>query len=158
MDLSTLTFPRGARRKPKRRGRGRSSGHGKTCGRGQKGQMARAGRGPRLGFEGGQMPLIRRLPKRGFVNAFKTTYRIVNLSQLDSFKEGQAVGPAELEERGLIDRNLKPVKVLAGGTLSKRLQISAHRFSRKSLEAIQKAGGTATPLPARGASASGGKG
>ena len=92
------------------------------------------------------MPLIRRLPKRGFVNEFKTTYRIVNLEQLNSFQEGQAVGPAELEEKGLIDRNRRPVKVLAGGTLSKRLQISAHRFSQKSLEAIQKAGGEAIPL------------
>ena len=146
MDLSQMTFPEGSRRKAKRRGRGRSSGHGKTCGRGQKGQMARAGRGPRLGFEGGQMPLIRRLPKRGFVNEFKTTYRIVNLRQLNSFKEGQAVGPAELEAEGLIDRTSQPVKVLAGGTLSKQLQISAHRFSQKSLEVIQKAGGTATPL------------
>ena len=146
MRLSQLTFPEGARRKPKRRGRGRSSGLGKTCGKGQKGQMVRAGRGPRLGFEGGQMPLIRRLPKRGFVNEFKTTYRIVNLGQLNSFKEGQAVGPVELEAEGLIDRSKEPVKVLAGGTLSKRLQISAHRFSQKSLEAIQKTGGSAISL------------
>ena len=158
MDLSQLLLPKGAHRKPKRRGRGRSSGHGKTSGRGQKGQMARAGRGPRLGLEGGQMPLIRRLPKRGFVNEFKTLYRIVNLGRFNSFKEGEAVGPAQLEAEGIIEANRRPVKVLAGGVFSKRLQISAHRFSQKSLEVIQKLGGTATFLPARGGSAFGGKG
>ena len=158
MDLSQLIPAKGARRKGKQLGRGRRSGHGKTSTRGQKGQMARSGRGPRLGLEGGQMPLIRRLPKRGFINEFKTLYRIVNLGRLNGFKEGAAVGPAELESEGIIDQNRRPVKVLAGGTFSKRLQISAHRFSRKSLEVIEKAGGTATVLSAGGGSTPGGKG
>jgi len=96
------------------------------------------------------MPLIRRIPKRGFVNEFKTLYRIVNLRQLNGFKEGEAVGPAQLEAEGIIDVSRQPVKVLAGGVLSKRLQISAHRFSRKSVETIQKLGGTATVLSAGG--------
>jgi len=104
------------------------------------------------------MPLIRRLPKRGFVNEFKTLYRIVNLGSLNIFKDGEKVGPPELEAKRLIGRSHSPIKVLAGGTLSKKLEISAHRFSQKSIEVIQKVGGTATVLPARGGSASGGKG
>ena len=146
MDLSQLSPQEGSRRKSRRVGHGRSSGHGKTSGRGQKGQMVRSGRGPRLGLEGGQMPLIRRLPKRGFVNEFKALYRIVNLGQLNVFQDGEKVGPTQLEARRLIRQNRSPVKVLAGGTLSKKLEISAHRFSRKSLEAIQNVGGTATVL------------
>lgn len=143
MNLSHLSPAEGSTRRPKQRGRGRASGSGKTSGRGQKGQTARAGRGPRLGLEGGQMPLIRRLPKRGFINAYKTDFRIVNIGQLNRFKEGTAVSPKELEEVGLIHRKDLPVKVLGGGDLKKPLQVTAHRYSGKAREAIEKLGGKA---------------
>jgi len=143
MNLTHLSPAEGSTRRPKQRGRGRASGSGKTSGRGQKGQTARSGRGPRLGLEGGQMPLIRRLPKRGFINAYKTYFRIVNIGQLNRFKEGTAVSPKELEEVGLIRRKNLPVKVLGGGELKKLLQVTAHRYSGKAREAIEKLGGKA---------------
>ena len=143
MNLTHLSPAEGSTRRPKQRGRGRASGSGKTSGRGQKGQTARAGRGPRLGLEGGQMPLIRRLPKRGFINAYKTDFRIVNVGELNRFKEGTAVSPKELEEVGLIRRKDLPVKVLGGGELKKPLQVTAHRYSEKAREAIEKLGGKA---------------
>ncbi len=143
MNLSHLSPAKGSTRTPKRRGHGRASGSGKTSGRGQKGQTSRSGRGPRLGLEGGQMPLIRRLPKRGFINEFKTTFRIVNVGNLNRFKEGAIVTPKELEEVGLIDRKALPVKILAGGDLKKSLQVTAHRYSEKAKEVIEKAGGKA---------------
>lgn len=143
MNLSHLFPAKGATRRPKQRGRGRASGSGKTSGRGQKGQTARAGRGPRLGLEGGQMPLIRRLPKRGFINAFKQEFQIVNIGQLNRFKEGTAVSPKELEEVGLIQEGQLPVKILGGGDLKKGLQVTAHAYSQKAREAIEKVGGKA---------------
>ena len=143
MNLSQLVPSVGSTRKPKRKGHGRASGSGKTSGRGQKGQTSRAGRGPRLGLEGGQMPLIRRLPKRGFINEFKRHFRIVNVGALNRFKEGTAVTPKELEEVGLIDRNTLPIKILAGGDLTKSLQVTAHRYSEKAREVIEKQGGKA---------------
>ena len=143
MNLSQLVPAKGSRRRPKQLGRGRASGSGKTSGRGQKGQTSRSGRGPRLGLEGGQMPLIRRLPKRGFINAFKRSFRIVNLGQLNLFKEGSTVTPKELEERGLIRKLELPVKILGTGDLKKPLQISAHQYSQKAHDAIEKAGGKA---------------
>ena len=146
MNLTDLSPAKGSTRRPKQLGRGRASGSGKTSGRGQKGQTARAGRGPRLGLEGGQMPLIRRLPKRGFINAFKTHFRIVNVGQLNEFKEGTAVSPKELEEMGLIQGGTLPVKVLAGGDLKKSLQVTAHRYSQKAREAIEKVGGKAVVM------------
>jgi len=97
------------------------------------------------------MPLIRRLPKRGFINEFKTTFRIANLGQLEGlFQDGETVGPKELEAKGIIDRTNSPLKILGGGTFTKRLEISAHRFSQKSLEVIQKAGGTVVLLKKSG--------
>ena len=143
MNLSNLSPAKGSTRRPKRRGQGRSSGSGKTSGRGQKGQTARSGRGPRLGLEGGQMPLIRRLPKRGFINAFKRDYRIVNLGELNRFKEGSVVSPKELEESGVIQGGTSPVKILGGGELKKPLQVSAHRYSVRAREVIEKLGGQA---------------
>ena len=148
MNLSHLYPAEGSTRRPKRRGQGRSSGSGKTSGRGQKGQTARAGRGPRLGLEGGQMPLIRRLPKRGFINAFKERFRIVNVGQLDRFKEGMTISPKELEEAGLIQGGRLPVKILGSGDLKKALQVSAHRYSQKARELIEKVGGKALTLGA----------
>lgn len=145
MNLSHLYPAKGSTRRPKRRGQGRGSGSGKTSGRGQKGQTSRSGRGPRLGLEGGQMPLIRRLPKRGFINAFKERFRIVNIGQLNGFKEGMTVSPKELEEAGLIQGGDLPVKILGGGELKKSLQVSADRYSQKAREVIEKAGGKAHP-------------
>lgn len=148
MNLSHLSPAKGSTRTPKRRGHGRASGSGKTSGRGQKGQTSRSGRGPRLGLEGGQMPLIRRLPKRGFINEFKAGFRIVNVGHLNRFKEGSLITPKELEEVGLIDRNTLPVKILAGGELKKLLQVTADRYSKKAIEAIEKKGGKALVIGA----------
>lgn len=143
MNLSHLVPAPGSTRRPKQRGRGRASGSGKTSGRGQKGQTARSGRGPRLGLEGGQMPLIRRLPKRGFNNPFGNTFRIVQVGQLNRFKEGSSVSPESLEEAGLIEQARLPVKILGGGELKKPLQVRAHRYSQKARETIEKSGGKA---------------
>ncbi|MFH1858536.1 MAG: 50S ribosomal protein L15 [Candidatus Omnitrophota bacterium] len=143
MNLTQLFPAEGSTRRPKRGGRGRASGRGKTSGRGQKGQTSRSGRGPRLGLEGGQMPLIRRLPKRGFNNAFKRAFRIINVGQLNRFREGTAVSPETLEEAGLIQRRKLPLKILGGGDLKKALQVSAHQYSQKAQEVIEKLGGKA---------------
>ncbi len=147
MNLSELSPAKGSRRRPKRCGQGRGSGSGKTSGRGQKGQTSRSGRGPRLGLEGGQMPLIRRLPKRGFNNAsFKEVFRIVNVGQLNRFKEGSVISPKELEEERVIHRGESPVKILGGGELKKLLQVSAHAYSEKARERIEACGGKALLL------------
>src|SRR4030042_2465666 len=115
MRLDELTPPKGATKKRKRVGRGIGSGHGKTACRGSKGQNSRAGRGTKAGFEGGQMPLQRRLPKRGFHSVFKKEYALVNLSALDDFEEGATVTPEELAQKGLIKKALKGVKILGDG-------------------------------------------
>lgn len=129
------------RKKKKRRGRGPGSGHGKTSCRGQKGQKARTGFELRPSFEGGQMPLIRRIPKRGFVNKFRRIYQIVNLDQLNqSFAKDAVVSPEVLKERGLISKINIPVKVLGDGVLEKSLVIKAHKFSGSAMEKIKKAG------------------
>jgi large subunit ribosomal protein L15 len=137
-----LSPPPGARKKRKRVGRGDSSGHGSYSGRGTKGQKARGGKGPRPGFEGGQLPLIKRLPeKRGFVNIFRTEYAIVNVGSLNDFPEGTEVTPQRLLEAGLV-RNLKrPIKLLGDGELTRPLIVEAHRFSRSAREKIEAAGG-----------------
>jgi large subunit ribosomal protein L15 len=122
-------------------GRGVGSGHGKTCCRGSKGLLSRKGGGLRPGFEGGQMPLIRRLPKRGFTNIFRSEYNTVNLRFLNVFKEGDVVNPAKLEEKGLI-RGTLPLKILADGDLKRKLTVEAHKFSKSAVEKIKKAGGT----------------
>ena len=143
MDLSILKPAPGSKKKPKRVGRGDGSGHGKTSCRGHKGQGARTGGGTRPGFEGGQMPLKRRVPKRGFHNPFRRSSVVVNLGQLEIFDSGSEVTPELLLERGLIRRKGESVKVLADGSLSKRLTVKAHAFSAKAKEKLEALGGTA---------------
>ena len=128
----------------KRVGRGPGSGLGKTSGRGQKGQNARSGGGVRPGFEGGQLPLFRRLPKRGFSNAkFKTVYAVINLSDLNKFEDGAIVTPEILKEMGILKNQLNGVKVLGHGKLEKKLTVKAHKFSESAKESIEKMGGKA---------------
>ncbi len=141
MDLSTLQPPKGARRNRKRVGRGEGGGTGVTAGRGHKGQQSRSGYSRKRGFEGGQMPLHRRLPKRGFHNPFRIAYEVVNLDTLDAFFEADAeVTPDVLRESGLVSRT-GLVKVLARGELTKALSVTAHGFSAKASERIAAAGG-----------------
>jgi large subunit ribosomal protein L15 len=145
MNLSNLKPRPGSRRRVKRLGCGESSGHGKTCGKGHKGQKARSGGSIRLGFEGGQMPLIRRIPKRGFNNAvFRTEYAVVNLGDLNDFADGATVDEAALLEAGLIRKPFHGVKILGSGTLKKKLTIVATKASESARTAIEKAGGTLT--------------
>ena len=143
MKLHELSPVEGATKAPKRIGRGHGSGNGKTAGKGHKGQKARAGHGMRPGFEGGQMPLQRRVPKRGFNNIFATEYAIVNVSALEVFDDGAVVDAAALEAKGLIRCACMPVKVLGNGELTKKLTVIATAFSAGASEKIQKAGGTA---------------
>jgi large subunit ribosomal protein L15 len=134
----------------KRVGRGIGSGHGKTCGRGHKGQRSRAGYSVHPTFEGGQMPLVRRVPKRGFHNRFAQTVAIVNLGDLQSrFHDGDEVTPETLKAKNLAKGRYDLLKVLAEGQLTKRLRVSAHRFSRVAVEKIQQAGGEAIVLPGK---------
>ena len=151
MRLHNLKLRPGAKHRTKRLGIGESSGHGKTSGRGGKGQTARSGGTIRLGFEGGQMPLIRRIPKRGFNNAnFRTAYTIVNVEQLNAFDDGATVTPETLVEAGLADKRFwEGVKVLGNGELKKKLTVKAHRFSVSAREKITKAGGQCEELPLR---------
>jgi large subunit ribosomal protein L15 len=146
MDLSNLKPARGAKHAKKRVGRGQGSGNGKTAGRGHKGAKSRSGFKHKRGFEGGQMPLHRRVPKRGFHNLFREEYEIVNLDTLgERFEAGVEVTPDLLRERGLVGRR-GPVKVLARGELSKALTVRAHKFSGKAAEKIAAAGGRAETL------------
>ncbi|MGD9762642.1 MAG: 50S ribosomal protein L15 [Candidatus Binatia bacterium] len=143
MDLSTLSPAPGSRRPRKRLGRGPGSGLGKTSGRGHKGRGARSGGNTHPRFEGGQMPLQRRVPKRGFHNPFRETFAVINLGRLDAvFESGAVVDAAALADRGLV-RAGRPVKVLARGALSKALTIKAHAFSESAKAAIAAAGGSA---------------
>jgi len=145
MNLHTLSPRPGSKHRVKRLGHGESSGKGKTSGKGHKGQKARSGGSIRLGFEGGQMPLIRRLPKRGFNNTeFKREYAIVNLTDLNQFKDGDTINEATLLEAKLIRGKYFGVKVLAGGELSKKLTISVDKVSDAAREKIEKAGGAVT--------------
>ncbi|MEQ6360050.1 50S ribosomal protein L15 [Thermoanaerobacter thermohydrosulfuricus] len=144
MRLHDLKPAEGARRERKRVGRGIGSGHGKTSGRGQKGQKARSGGGVRPGFEGGQMPLIRRLPKRGFTNIFKKEYAIVNVGTLEErFEDGAVITPEVLIESGIIKDVKDGVKILGDGDLSKKFTVKAHKFSQSAIEKIQAVGGKA---------------
>ena len=127
--------------KSKRVGRGIGSGLGKTSGRGQKGQKARSGGGVRLGFEGGQTPIARRLPKRGFTNFNRKEYAIVNVKDLNRFDDGTNVTPALLIESGLVKKELNGVKILGNGELTKKLTVTAAKFSKSAQEAIENAGG-----------------
>jgi large subunit ribosomal protein L15 len=151
MDLSNLKPAKGAKQNRKRVGRGPGSGNGKTAGRGNKGAQSRSGYSFKRGFEGGQMPLHRRLPKRGFNNIFRTEYAVVNLDALsDHFEEGTVVTPQLLREAGLIHSTRQPIKVLARGDVSKKLTVQAHKFSGKAAEKIQAAGGATHMLVAGG--------
>ena len=142
MDLSSLQPPKGAKRPKKRIGRGDGSGTGVTAGRGHKGQKSRSGYKRKRGFEGGQMPLHRRVPKRGFHNPFRVEYAIVNLDTLAArFDAGTEVTPELLRERGVVGRTGARIKILARGEIGKKLTVKAHRFSAKASEAITAAGG-----------------
>ena len=142
MDLSNLKPPQGAKHAKKRVGRGQGSGQGKTAGRGHKGAQSRSGYKFKRGFEGGQMPLHRRVPKRGFHNPFRIEYEVVNLDTLaERFDADTVVTPDLLRERGLVGRGSRPVKVLARGEVTKKLTVRAHKFSGKAAEKIAAAGG-----------------
>ena len=141
MKLHEIHIPTGSRRKPKRVGRGESSGYGKTAGRGAKGQNARSGGGKSSGFEGGQMPLKRRLPKRGFNNPFKKNFAFVNVQDLERFNHNALVDPETMLKQGLIKKLLDGVKVLGKGEITKPLILKAHRISNKAKEKIERVGG-----------------
>lgn len=144
MKLNELKYNEGSKKDIKRLGRGSSSGTGKTSGRGENGQKSRSGGGVRVGFEGGQLPLYRRLPKRGFSNAmFKKTYAVINVSDLNKFEEGTEVTPELLFEMGIIKKQLSGIKVLGNGELTKKLTVRAHKFSNIAKEKIEAAGGKA---------------
>jgi large subunit ribosomal protein L15 len=144
MSLNKLRPPRGAKHPKKRVGRGPGSGHGKTATRGSKGAQSRSGFRFKRGFEGGQMPLHRRVPKRGFHNPFRVEYAVVNLDMLaEVFDEGSAVTPEVLRERGLVRRSRALIKILGRGEIAKKLTVRAHKFSGTAAEKIVKAGGVA---------------
>jgi len=144
MDLSNLRPPKGAKHKKTRVGRGQGSGNGKTAGRGHKGAKSRSGFHYKRGFEGGQMPLHRRVPKRGFHNHFRVEYEVVNLDLLAAkFDAGTVVTPELLREQGLVAGGKAPVKILARGDISKKLTVRAHKFSGKAAEKLAAAGGNA---------------
>jgi large subunit ribosomal protein L15 len=138
--LHNLIVPKGAHKRNKLKGRGPSSGHGKTSTRGSKGQTSRSGRATYPGFEGGQMPLIRRIPKRGFTSRFKKEYQILNLDNLTKLK-APTISPALLKEKGLIKDEGKLVKILGDGEVNAPITVQVHAISKKALEKIQKAGG-----------------
>ncbi len=142
MKLNELKYLEGSKKDIKRLGRGSSSGTGKTSGKGHKGQNARSGGGVRPGFEGGQLPLYRRLPKRGFSNSmFKKTYSVINVSDLNVFENETEVTPELLKEMGVVKKELSGVKILGNGTLEKKLTVRAHKFSSIAKEKIEAAGG-----------------
>ena len=141
MKLHELEPAAGSRKERNRVGRGIATGNGKTSGRGQKGQKSRSGGGVRPGFEGGQNPIFRRLPKRGFTNINRKEYAIVNLDALNRFEEGTEVTPALLVETGVVGKEKAGIKVLGNGTLDKKLTVKAHKFSASAKAAIENVGG-----------------
>jgi len=143
MKLHELRNPAGARKDGKRVGRGPGSGWGKTSGKGMKGQNSRSGGNTTVGFEGGQMPLKRRLPKRGFTNIFKKRYALVNVRDLERFESSTTVDPATLVKAGLVRKLYDGVKILGQGSLTKPLMVKAHQISRQAKEKIEGAGGKA---------------
>ena len=143
MKLRELSPAVGSVRERKRVGRGPGSGQGKTAGKGHKGQKARAGRGIRPGFEGGQMPLSRRVPKRGFRNIFATEYATVNVSKLDGFEDGAVVDLQALLDKGIVKKSLDGLKVLGNGEISRKLTVKAAAFSETARQKIEAAGGKA---------------
>lgn len=142
MKLHELQPAEGSRKVRNRVGRGTSSGNGKTSGRGQKGQKARSGGGVRLGFEGGQTPLFRRLPKRGFTNVNRKEYAVINLDVLNRFEAGTEVTPVALVEAGIVKNEKAGIKVLGNGSLDKKLTVKAAKFSKHAQETIEAAGGS----------------
>ena len=141
MNLNELVPAPGSRAKPYRKGRGIGSGNGKTAGKGHKGQNARSGGGVRPGFEGGQMPLYRRLPKRGFKNVWAMKYSEINVATLNKFEDGAEVTPELLKASGLVKKLEDGVSVMGNGEITKKLTVSAHRFTKTAKEKIEKAGG-----------------
>jgi large subunit ribosomal protein L15 len=141
MQAHQLRSPEGSRKRKKIVGRGRGTGHGKRCGRGQTGQNSRSGRGVILGYEGGQMSLLRRLPKVGFNSRRPTKYQVVNCESLNRFKDGETITPEILKSRDLIRSLLQPVKILSTGEIKKKLTVQAHRFYKSAADKITKAGG-----------------
>ncbi|MFH0716550.1 50S ribosomal protein L15 [Staphylococcus delphini] len=141
MKLHELKPSEGSRKVRNRVGRGAGTGNGKTSGRGQKGQKARSGGGVRPGFEGGQLPLFRRIPKRGFTNINRKEYAIVNLDQLNQFEDGTEVTPGLLIETGVVKNEKAGIKVLGNGSLEKKLTVKAHKFSASAKAAIEAKGG-----------------
>lgn len=142
MKLHELKAVEGSTKKRKRIGQGQGSGTGKTSGKGEKGQNARSGGGVRPGFEGGQLPLFRRLSKRGFNNyRFRTVYSVVNVSDLNRFEDGKVIDVATLKEAGLINKELDGVKVLGSGELTKKLTVRANAFTKSAKEKIENVGG-----------------
>ena len=143
MKLHEMAYTEGARTSKKRIGRGHGSGNGKTAGKGNKGQNARSGGGVRLGFEGGQTTLARRLPKRGFTNFNRKVFAIVNVASLNCFEDGTEVTPELLIESGLVRKELDGIKILGEGELEKKLTVKANKFSKSALATIEQAGGKA---------------
>jgi large subunit ribosomal protein L15 len=141
MKLHELKPAKGARKTRKRVGRGPGSGRGKTSTRGEKGQKSRSGYSAKRGFEGGQMPLQRRLPKRGFVNIFRKVYRTINVDRLNSFEAGAVVSPEAMQQAGMLKKGKAAVKVLGNGDLKVSLTVQAHKFTKTAAEKIEAAGG-----------------
>ena len=141
MKLHELKAVPGATRAPKRKGRGTATGQGTTGGRGMNGQKSRSGGGVRPGFEGGQMPLYRRIPKRGFTNIWGTEYTVLNVSDLNRFEAGSTVTPEALKEAGLAKQVKDGIKILGNGNLDKSLTVKANKFSKTAIEKIESAGG-----------------
>lgn len=143
MKLHELRAAEGSTRKPKRKGRGTATGQGKTAGRGMNGQNSRSGGGTRLGFEGGQMPITRRIPKRGFTNIFRKQWTILNIDDLNRFEDGTVVTPELLAEIGLVKQVIDGIKVLGEGELERKVTVKAQKFSKTAIEKIEAAGGKA---------------
>lgn len=141
MKLHELKAAGGSTKNPKRKGRGTGTGNGTTAGRGMNGQKSRSGGGVRLGFEGGQMPLYRRLPKRGFTNIWGTEYTVLNVDALNKFEAGTVVTPEMLKEAGLVKQVKDGIKILGDGKLEKDLTVQAHKFTKTAVEKIESAGG-----------------
>ena len=143
MKLHELRAVPGATKAPKRKGRGTATGQGKTAGRGMNGQNSRSGGGTRPGFEGGQMPLYRRIPKRGFTNIWGTEYTVLNVEDLNRFDADTVVTPELMKEIGMVKQVKDGIKILGNGTLEKNLTVKAHKFSKTAVEKIESAGGKA---------------
>lgn len=141
MKIGDLKAPKGSHVKKRRVGRGSGSGRGKTCGRGHKGQKARSGAKRKIGFEGGQMPLIRRLPKRGFKSKFPKNYQVVNIERLNKFKKDDNINPERLKKAGIISTIKRKIKILGKGKLKNSLTVKAHKFSKTAKEKIENADG-----------------